>query len=69
MNDFEHPDNLDALGEQNSQPSSSSFDEDVKNSLKSAVDALVSMQDPEGGKANSRPTSRWMQKICFYVNS
>jgi squalene-hopene/tetraprenyl-beta-curcumene cyclase len=48
MNDFEHPDNLDALGEQNSQPSSSSFDEDVKNSLKSAVDALVSMQDPEG---------------------
>lgn len=42
---FDAPDGPDAEGH---EPPSPSFDRDVKNSLKNAVDALISLQDPEG---------------------
>ena len=45
---FDAPDGPDGPDAEGHEPPSPSFDRDVKNSLKNAVDALISLQDPEG---------------------
>ncbi len=48
MSDPLHHGAFDAPGAEGLQPPSPSFDRDVKNSLKNAVDALVALQSPNG---------------------
>jgi squalene-hopene/tetraprenyl-beta-curcumene cyclase len=48
VNDFDPRRATTAPGARNAMPSSASFDRDVKNALKNATDALVSLQSPDG---------------------
>jgi squalene-hopene/tetraprenyl-beta-curcumene cyclase len=48
VNDIDPHRNSDAPDARGTRPSSPSFDRDVKNSLKNATDALVSLQSPDG---------------------
>jgi squalene-hopene/tetraprenyl-beta-curcumene cyclase len=48
VNEFDHHSAPDAPGTQGPEPPSPSFDRDVKNALKNAADALISLQHPNG---------------------
>ena len=48
MTDFDRSSSANTRDAQRSEPPSPSFDRDVKNTLKNAMDALISLQDPNG---------------------